>query len=103
MSKRRYTKIKEIEPEIIEMRKAGKSRREIAEHFGLEVCQIEWWVSRYNRSQAKKAAGIVSRPKGRPRKNTPSENIVEEQAKEIARLKMENQLLRDFLQLTGRK
>ena len=85
------------------MREAGKTRREIAEHFGLEKRQIVWWVSRYNRSQAKLAAGISPRPKGRPRKDAVPRDVVVEQAFEINRLKMENKLLRDFLQLTGRK
>ena len=86
------------------MREAGKTRREIAEHFGLEKRQIAWWVSRYNKAQAKlAAAGISPRPKGRPRKDTAPRDIVAEQAFEINRLKMENKLLRDFLQLIGRK
>ena len=41
MSKRKWTNIKALEPEIIAMRKAGKTRREIAEHFGLEKEQIK--------------------------------------------------------------
>lgn len=103
MSKRKYTKMLEIEPEIVAMREAGKTRREIAEHFGLEVRQIVWWVSRYNRKQAKLAAGIAPRPKGRPRKDGIPRNIEAEQAYEINRLRMENKLLRDFLQSTERK
>jgi len=103
MSKRNYTHIKMIEPEIIAMREAGKTRREIAEHFGLEKRQIAWWVSRYNKAQAKLAAGISPRPQGRPRKDSSPRDIVAEQAFEINRLKMENKLLRDFMQLIGRK
>ena len=41
MSKRKWTNIKALEPEIIAMRKARKIRREIAEHFGLEKEQIK--------------------------------------------------------------
>jgi hypothetical protein len=48
-------------------------------------------------------AGIPPRPKGRPRKDAPARDVVVEQAYEIKRLKMENKLLRDFLQLTERK
>ena len=103
MEKRKYTKIETIEAEIIAMRAAGKTRREIAEHFGLEIKQIKWWISRYNRKQAKLAAGIALRPKGRPRKDGEPRNIEAEQAYEINRLRMENKLLRDFLQFTGRK
>ena len=103
MSKRKYTKIKEIESEIMAMRDAGQTLREIAEHFGLEKKQLKDLVTRYNRRQKKLAAGIMPRPKGRPRKDAPSRDVVAEQAYEINRLKMENKLLRDFLQLTGRK
>jgi transposase len=103
MSKRKYTHISAMENEIIAMREAGKSRREIAEHFGLKKEQIVWWVSRYNQRQAKLAAGILPRPKGRPRKDAPPRDMAAEQAYEIQRLKMENKLLRDFLRFTGRK
>ena len=103
MSKRKYTKILEIEPEIMSMREAGQTLREIAEHFGLEIKQLKNLVNRRNRRQRRLEAGIMPRPKGRPRKDAPPRDIVAEQAYEINRLKMENKLLRDFLQLTGRK
>ena len=103
MSKRKYTKIQEIEPEIMSMRKAGQTLREIAEHFGLEKRQLENLVNRRNRRQKRIEAGITPRPKGRPRKDAQPRDVVAEQAYEINRLKMENKLLRDFLQLTGRK
>ena len=103
MGKRKYTKLETIESEIIAMRGAGKTRREIAEHFGIEVKQIKWWISRYNRKQAKLAAGIVPRSKGRPRKDTQRIDLAAEQAYAIKRLRMENKLLRDFLQSTERK
>lgn len=101
MSKRKYTHINLIEAEIIAMREAGKSRREIAEHFGLETEQIKWWINRYNRKQKKLEAGIAPRPKGRPRKD--SQTTHQQEKSELERLRMENKLLRDFLQLTGRK
>ena len=50
------------------MRKEGMTRQEIADFFGLDLDQIRWWVTRYNRKQARLAAGEVLRPKGRPRK-----------------------------------
>ena len=51
---RKYTKIKELEPEILKMRAAGKTRREIAESLGLEKSQIKSWINRYNREQARR-------------------------------------------------
>lgn len=103
MEKGKWTNIKELEAGIIAMREVGKTRREIAEHYGLEMVQIKNWVNRYNRRQAKLAAGIPPRRRGRPRKNEKSVDIVAEQTYEIKRLKMENELLRDFLQSTERE
>ena len=101
MCKRKYTHVKELEPVILQMRKEGKTRREIAEHLGLTKKQVKDWINRYNQKQVKIAAGIPPKPKGRPRKRPLSRE--EEYEKEIARLQMENQLLRDFLQFTERK
>ena len=84
------------------MREAGKTRQEIADYLGLEKAQIKNWINRYNRKQRKEAAGIMLRPKGRPRKDAAPRDLIAEQAYEIKRLKMENQLLRDFLRFTGR-
>ena len=95
MSKRKYTRIKEIEPTIIAMREAGKTRREIAEKLGLEKSQIKNWIARENRRKRKAANGEPLRRKGRPTNETTEA--------ELERLRMENKLLRDFLQLTERK
>jgi len=40
MEKRKYTRMGWMEPEIISMREAGRTTREIAEYFGLEKQQI---------------------------------------------------------------
>ena len=100
MGKRRYTKIKEYEPVILSMREAGYTRREIADELGLELKQIEWWVSRYNKRQVLTLKGIEPKAKGRPRKDgqPPRQDV----QKELDRLRMENKLLRDFLQSTER-
>ena len=68
MWKRNYRKIEEWESEIIAMWIAGKTRRETAERFDLTLKQIETWITRYNRKQAKLTEGIVPRPKGRSKK-----------------------------------
>ena len=101
MSKRKFTHIEKFESEILRMREEGQTRREIAEHLGLTKEQIKGWINRYNRKQRKLAAGIPPKPKGRPRQRPLSGE--EEYKKEIARLQMENQLLRDFLRFTERK
>lgn len=101
MSKRKWTNIKAIEPEIIAMREEGKTRQEIADHFGLDKEQIKSWVKRYNHEQARLAAGLPPKQRGRPRTGALTNKA--EYEYEIKRLRMENKLLRDFLQFTGRK
>ena len=100
MSKRKYTHIKSIETQIVSMREAGKTRQEIADELGLTKEQIKNWVARYNRRKAGLLQGLPAKPKGRPRKQplTTEEDYV----RMIARLEMENKLLRDFLQSTER-
>lgn len=104
MSKRNYTHIQEFLPEIERMLRAGKSQREVAEHFGFkDKYVVKGLLKRERRKQRKEAAGIIPQPKGRPRKDAAPRDIVAEQAYEIKRLRMENELLRDFLRSTGRK
>ena len=104
MSKRKYEKVQPLLPEIKAMTAEGKTQREIAEHFGLsDKYVVKRLLKRERDRDAKLRAGIVPRPKGRPHKDAPARDVVAEQAYEINRLKMENKLLRDFLQLAGRK
>ena len=98
MSKRKYTHVKVLEPEILKMRETGKSKREIAEHFGLTIEQVKELVKRYRRKERKISAGIIPKPQGHPRKGAAHRNSEAELVYEINRLKMENKLLRDFLQ-----
>lgn len=101
---RKYEKVQELLPAIKDMVTAGKTQREIAGHFGLKVKYVvKELLKRERRKEARIADGIIPRPKGWPRKGNASRDIVTEQAREIRRLKMENELLRDFLSLTGRK
>ena len=100
MSKRKYTHFTAVESVLIAMREAGHTNREIADHLGVEKRQIECWVNRRNRKRKKLAAGIPPKPKGRPRIRPLS--TTEEYEREISRLRMENKLLRDFLQSTER-
>ena len=103
-TKRGYTHIQKILPEINAMLASGKSHREIESFFGLTGDRpVHNLLKRERRKQERLIAGIPPRPQGRPRKNAPSRDVAAEQAYEIKRLKMENELLRDFLRLTGRK
>ena len=101
MSKKNYTHMKFLEPEILEMKESGKTKREIAEHYGLETEQVKELLKRYRRRERNIIAGIQPRPKGRPRKDGQSPQ--QQEKAELERLRMENKLLRDFLQLTGRR
>jgi transposase len=105
MHKRSYTHVQVLLPEIRAMVSEGKIQREIAEHFGLSGKEVvRELLKRERRKEAKISAGIMPRPKGRPRKDaTPRSILLLNRSYEISRLKMENKLLRDFLQLAGRK
>ena len=114
---RNYRHINEYEKEILEMRRQGKSRREICEKYGFSIKQLTDFVTRYNRKQKKLAAGISIKPKGRPRKDgtelppsvqqlsklTQLQYELAMKERHIKRLEMENELMRDFLSLTERK
>ena len=100
---RKYVKIDEYGKEILELKREGKTNREIAQKLGVVRKCIRNWVFRFNRQQRKLAAGIKLRPKGRPRKDAQPRDIVAEQAYEINRLKMENELLRNFMRSMERK
>ena len=105
-------KMKDNEQIIIQLREAGKSRQEIADSLGLTKVQIKNWINRYNRRQKRQAIGIPTLPTGRPRKDyvLTEENKVEYYKRQLRlaksenhRLKMENELMRDFLSLTGKE
>ena len=101
MSKKNYTHIKFLEPEILARKESGKTKREIAERYGLTIEQVKGLLKRYRRRERKIIAGIQVRPQGRPRKDGQSPQ--QREKTELERLRMENKLLRDFLQLTERK
>ena len=98
-----YQHTQELLSVIKELTAQGMSQKEIEERLGLKGSRpVHQLLMRENRKEKRMAAGIMPRPKGRPRKDEPVRDIVAEQAYEIQRLKMENELLRDFLSLTGK-
>ncbi len=100
MSKRKYTHMNEYEAVILAMRQSGCTRREIADELGLSVKQIETWITRYNKRQALLLSGKKRKVRGRPKKD--GKPLQERLETELKRLRMENKLLRDFLQSTER-
>ena len=101
MSKRKYTRVKAVEGVILSMRAEGLTLREIGDELGLSYKQMRDWSYRHNREQRNMTIGKEPKPKGRPRKDgqPPRQNA----QKELEQLRMENKLLRDFLQSTERK
>jgi len=98
---RKYTKIEGL-TEMIRQRKAnGETNREIAESYGLTKYQVKQLMARQNRKERKIAAGYIPRPKGRPRKEPASEEA--KRNNEIVQLRMQVELLRNFLCEAGRR
>ena len=101
MQKRKYTQLKAVEGLILSMRQDGMTLQEIADELGLSLKQMKNWSYRHNCEKRNMLKGIASKPKGSPRKDgQPPRQDIE---KELDRLRMENKLLRDFLQSTERK
>ena len=114
---RSYRHIKEYEKETYESKGEGLTNREIAEKLGFELKQVKELIRRHNTNERKLAAGIEIKPKGRPRKDgtalppsiqqlsklTQLQYELASKEREIKRLEMENELMRDFLSLTERK
>ena len=95
MKKRGYTHVQELIPTMQQMVAEGKTQREIAEYYGFRDKEVV--REALKRARRKEAAGI---PKHRGRK--PAKTLAEYKY-ENQRLKMENELLRDFLRSTERK
>ena len=92
---RKYEKVIELLPIIKEKMEEGKTQKEIAKELGLANKQVIW-----NLLYREKQKEQQKKPKVRGRK--PAKTLVEYKYAN-KRLKMENELLRDFLSLTERK
>ena len=99
--KRGYTNVQHLAEEIFRRKQNGETNREIGEVFGLTKRQIKQLVSRENRRRKAIANGYILRPRGRPRKTAQTE--MERKSNEIVRLKMQVELLRNFLSEVGRR
>lgn len=100
MSKRKYTHMQEYSSTILTMRNNGYTNQEVADFLGLEYEQVQNFIRRHNRKERMLAPGCSTKPKGRPRKD--GQPPRQDPQKELERLRMENKLLRDFLQSTER-
>ena len=114
---REYRHIKLYEKEIFELKEQGLSQRQIGEQLGIPYEKIHDFFKRHNRNQRKISTGTGLKGKGRPCKNgtglppsvqqlsklTQLQYELAMKERHIKRLEMENELMRDFLSLTGRK
>ena len=109
---RSYRHIQEYEEEIMRLRAEGHTGREISDRLGITLKQYKNFIFRYNEKQRKILAGIKPKRKGRPPKDyqvgeadkvSQLRYIINRKDAKIKSLEMENELMRDFLSLTGRK
>ena len=98
---RKYTKAEGLTAVIRARKAAGETNRAIGESYGLSLKQVKGLISRQNRKERMLAAGYIPRPKGRPRKEAAREEV--RQHNEIVKLRMQVELLRNFLSEAGRK
>ena len=92
---RKYEKVSELLPIVKELTSQGKTQQQIADELGLADKRVVWNLLYRERQKA-----IQGLPRYRGRKPA---NTLQEYKYENNRLKMENELLRDFLSLTERK
>lgn len=98
---RQYAKVEELSEEVFRRKAAGETNREIGAHFGLSKEQIKGLVKRQNRKSRLIANGYVPRPKGRPRKDSNDEET--HHNNELAMLRMQVEVLQNFLSEVGRR
>lgn len=97
---RSYVKMECLAEEVLRRKAEGETNREIGEHFGLSKEQIKRLAKRQRQKQRLIEQGYTLRPKGRPRKNDVNETVC--QQKELVQLRMQVELLRNFLSEVGR-
>ena len=98
---RKYVKMEALTDEVFRRKAAGETNREIGESYGLSKEQITRLVTRQNRKRRLIANGYTPLPKGRPSKNAMNE--AQRQKNEIAELKMQIEVLQNFLYEARRK
>ena len=98
---RKYTKVEQLAEIVRERHNQGETYREIATDFSLEKKQLKKLMERQRRKERMLAAGYIPRPKGRPRKEPVGEET--KQYNELVKLRMQVELLRNFLSEAGRR
>ena len=98
---RKYTNVERLTRIIEERAKAGETYREIGTALGLTREEVRGAMHRLHAKERKIAAGYIPRPKGRPCKEPASEEA--KQHNELVKLRMQVELLRNFLSEAGRR
>ena len=98
---RQYTKVEELSEAVFARKAAGETNREIAESYGLTLQQIKGLIGRQNKKTRLIAAGYIPQPKGRPRKSEESQQ--EKLNNELIKLRMQVEVLQNFLSEAGRR
>lgn len=98
---RKYHKVEDLAEIVLQRKATGETNREIAASYGLTKEQIKNLVHRQNRKKQLIAHGYVPRKKGRPRKDTVSEDGKKDH--QIAYLQMQVEVLQNFLLEVGRR
>ena len=86
----------QLKEEIRRRAEEGASQKELSREYGVSKYSVQSWCGKRPETRIRQLAPL---PKGRPKK----QKTIDDYKKENLRLKMENELLRDFLSLTGRK
>ena len=100
MSGKRWMKqYTENKKEIVrEALKSGKSQKKISREYGISRYSIQSWCGLRPETEIKQVAPL---PRGREKAE--GKKTIDDYRAENKRLKMENELMRDFLSLTERK
>ena len=98
---RKYAKVGQLVEIVRERHNQGETYGEIAASYGLERQQVKSLMERQRRKERLLAAGYIPRSKGRRCREPVSEE--EKQHNELAKLRMQVELLRNFLSEAGRR
>ena len=90
----------EMKEAIKQMVVDGKTHQEIAEQFGLKDRLVVHQILKRERKKQREEA-VIPKKKGRPFKQTPS--TLAALKAENKRLKMENELMKSFMEFVGRR
>ena len=97
---RSYINVEHLWEAVQKRKAAGETNQQIAQSYGLKLSQIKNLVHRQNRKARLMQHGYIPRPKGRPSK---SSNPEATHQKELAALRMQVELLKNFLSEVGRR